>query len=214
MADYTTHVAFSKLVSKKIKIKDENRFLVSSLIPDLCRREDEDKIISHFASRVDGLKDPNLDLFLHKYKDKIKDEAVLGIYSHLYLDKHFFGKFFHDNFIFKDGNAISKRTNKSYNLYHDFFRSTGIYKEYSAMAKEMMKKYNIDFNSFDFNLDNLPNIEELDMSLLNKSKEKVLTLTSEKGEYTKDFIIYEEVIEFIEKLSNDFINNLKENDLI
>ena len=82
------------------------------------------------------------------------------------------------------------------------------------MAKEMMKKYNIDFNSFDFNLDNLPNIEELDMSLLNKSKEKVLTLTSEKGEYTKDFIIYEEVIEFIEKLSNDFINNLKENDLI
>ena len=95
MADYTTHVAFSKLVSKKIKIKDENRFLVSSLIPDLCRREDEDKIISHFASRVDGLKDPNLDLFLHKYKDKIKDEAVLGIYSHLYLDKHFFGKFFH-----------------------------------------------------------------------------------------------------------------------
>ena len=29
MADYTTHVAFSKLVSKKIKIKDENRFLVS-----------------------------------------------------------------------------------------------------------------------------------------------------------------------------------------
>ena len=82
------------------------------------------------------------------------------------------------------------------------------------MAKEMMKKYNIDFNSFDFNLDNLPNIEELDMSLLNKSKEKVLTLTSEKGEYTKDFIIYEEVIEFIETLSNDFINNLKENDLI
>ena len=78
----------------------------------------------------------------------------------------------------------------------------------------MMKKYNIDFNSFDFNLDNLPNIEELDMSLLNKSKEKVLTLTSEKGEYTKDFIIYEEVIEFIETLSNDFINNLKENDLI
>mgnify|MGYP003431774134 CR=1 FL=1 len=49
---------------------------------------------------------------------------------------------------------------------------------------------------------------------MKQTNKNTLPLTSEKGEYTKDFIIYEEVIEFIEKLSNDFINNLKENDLI
>lgn len=212
MPGYVMHVTFAKLVGEKLGIKLSNRYLASSLIPDSCAHYyDTDKTIGHFAKRFNDLfKDPDLDLFLSKYGEFLNDEAGLGIYSHLYLDKYFCIEFLYDVFDISNGIMTNKKTGKKYKIWQEFFAKNGVYKEYSAMNKMFIEDYNLDMYSLNFNLKKLPPIDEYDYARLLTFKKRVIGFLKEDGKYTGAYIEYEQIKEFLENLSVRFVNDIIE----
>ena len=188
MPDFFTHMVFSKRVSKKINIQDMNRFLVSSLIPDVCRQdEDINKEKCHFiAKRLSRtFKNPNILNFFISYKELFDDEATLGIYSHLYLDKYYYIDFLPSIFDFDGEYMINKKSGRKFITWEEFFVPEGVYKEYTAINKFWVRDYELDIESLDFDLENLPKIKEFDYSKLLNSKQKMINFYYKEEEYTR-----------------------------
>lgn len=213
MPDYFTHMAFSKKISERIDIKDMNRFLVSSLIPDICKQDDDiKKEKCHFIpKRLDRtFKNPNLLYFFTSYKDFLYDEATLGIYSHLYLDKYYYLNFLPSIFEINGEYMTNRKNGNIFLTWEEFFVPNGIYKEYTAMNKFFVRDYELKLNELDFDVENLPPIKEFDYSKLPNAKIKMLNFYSEEGRYTGEYIKYEEITDFIEELADKFTNYLIE----
>lgn len=212
MPGYVMHVTFAKLVEEKLCIKDSNRFLAGSLIPDACTCYfDKDKTIGHFATKINGLfKNPDLGLFFEKYGNLLNDEVVLGIYSHLYLDKYYYNGYMYEVYYFSDDTMLNLYTGKEFKIWKEFFVKEGIYKEYSAMNKMFIEDYNLDIESLNFELENLPRIDEFDYSRLKTFKKRIMRFMTEDGKYTGEYIVYEDVKKFIEDLAVQFVRHVNE----
>lgn len=212
MPGYVMHLTFAQLVKEKLNIKDTNRFFVGSLIPDACTCYfDKDKTIGHFGTKLNGLfKNPNLEFFKNKYGELLKDEAVLGIYAHLYLDKYYYNEYMYDVYHFSDGTMLNLYTGKEFKIWEEFFSRDGIYKEYTAMNKMFISEYNLDIESLNFEIEDLPRIDELDYSKLKKFKKRIMDFMLEDGKYTGEYINYNDVKKFIEDLAIQFVIHVNE----
>lgn len=212
MPGYIMHVTFAKLVAEKLGIESSNRYLAGSLIPDACTQsQDKDKTIGHFAKRLNGLfKDPKLNIFLEKYGDLLADDIVLGIYSHLYLDKYFYSEFMYEIFEFYDKTMVNKKNGDKFSIWDEFFSKNGVYQEYSAMNKMFINDYDLDIDSLNFDIKELPDITEFDYSKLKTFKERVIMFMKEKGRYTGKYIEYEQLKLFLEELAARFANHIKD----
>lgn len=208
MPGYVIHMTFAKLVQESLNIKDKNRYLVGALVPDACTRfDDRQKTTSHFGKKLNGLfKNLNIELFKEKYSHLFDDDLVLGIYTHLYLDKYFYTEFMYDVFEynFEEKTMLNKKTGRTFKIWNEFFCRTGIYEEYSAMNKKFIKDYNLDVNSLNFSINNLPLIEEFDYARLTTFKNKYEEIMSEDGIYTGEYLNYNDVKKFLESLAFSF----------
>ena len=100
MASTLIHLAVAKEVGKQIE-RSSKEYYLGSIAPDLGKIVTGEKHTSHFQKPDEET--PNLDFFLVKYKDYLKNnDFVLGYYVHLLTD-YFWFKYFNIK-VFKSGN--------------------------------------------------------------------------------------------------------------
>lgn len=175
MPSFAVHsICGDKLIEKlRINEKDKQSFIIGNILPDISRVSGYSKLddkekrratqykkkISHFRTKKDYIIEyPDIDEFLEKYKEKVKDNiATLAYFFHLYTDYYYFKYCIPSvvEFLDQDLNksddrkkAIYARIIKSDRIINgkDFFNKEhedGIYKEYSRCNKYLLDKYKI-----------------------------------------------------------------------
>lgn len=91
MASRIMHYAIADILTKKINIKDYNRFIFGALAPDMSRHDDGSYDIAHIGktNEAEGVKGIDWISFYHKYEDKIlNDDFFIGYYVHLIVDAY------------------------------------------------------------------------------------------------------------------------------
>ena len=92
MASAIIHLAVANELNKVLN-KDYKSIMIGAIAPDIWKQVGEtSKSPSHFKDS-DDTDVPNLDKFLYKYKDMLKDDFVLGYYIHLLTDYYWFKYF-------------------------------------------------------------------------------------------------------------------------
>lgn len=96
MPSWIVHLATANEIIKKIKIENENSFLIGNLIPDAERYVIKDFSIyvpykvSHYSEIqiIDGNKEelPNIEKFIKNYKNHLDNPIVLGYLTHILTD--------------------------------------------------------------------------------------------------------------------------------
>ena len=172
---------------------DEKEFLLGSIAPDATKYLGETKEKSHF------LKDdiPQLEKFLDKYCSALKDNAYnLGYYCHLYTDYYWFTSFITRYDIYEDNHI------KSY---------AEVYEDYDSLNMPLIAKYDLDISILDEEIHQLKtDIKEISIEGLNALTKATVCILNKSEIKELNVINREEVFEFIDNISNDFINNLKE----
>lgn len=149
MASTIMHIAVAEQLYKKIKDKiniNYYEYILGSISPDISKIINEPKEKSHFLDNNNGI--PNIDKFLGKYKENLKNSFTLGYFIHLYTDKLFYkdyyplfieDKFFTSIIKCLDGTIISVRPeDKRLMLYND----------YTNLNKQLIEEYNLNLDVF------------------------------------------------------------------
>lgn len=118
MPSIAAHLVVSKIVSKKLNVKNKKKFNNGTIYPDIIEN-------MHFRNK-NGI--PSIKKFLNN--TELKDEFLLGALTHLLLDKYFINKFI-KNKIECDKNSKSIFTNE------------GIYNDYSIINNKLLKDFSI-----------------------------------------------------------------------
>jgi len=100
MASRIMHYLIGGILTKKIEIKDYDRFIFGTLMPDMSSHDDGSYNISHIGGINESKRLKGIDWirFYVKYQNKIlSDDLYLGYYVHLIVDaywlKHIQNKF-------------------------------------------------------------------------------------------------------------------------
>ena len=115
MPSWITHLVTAKKLLSRIEIKDKNSFLFGNIMPDILNNHivrdtnvHKDYHTTHFTDEViiNGIKYdfPNPDKFLIKYKQKMNNPVICGVYIHLLTD-YFWNKLSYEKY-FKDKNGL------------------------------------------------------------------------------------------------------------
>ena len=209
MASAIIHICIAKKVNEILK-RNEKELFLGSIAPDISKQIGESKTKSHFLTDREGRDIPNLQLFLEKYKDTLKDNDFnLGYYCHLYADMMWFGLFFNSylsldqtELKYNNGEIIKKDKETLIKI---------LYNDYTNLNVTLIDKYDLDLSLFyeegpiiNSEIDEIP-IDKLQIIIdkmgiiIENSKERATIVFDPT-------LIYE----FIDKTANDFINDLKE----
>lgn len=95
MASRMLHYILAVEIANNVPIRDINRFIIGSLIPDASSHSDGSYDIAHFADTDKAeeriKKGINWSLFEHKYKNEILDDSLyIGYLCHLIADAIWF----------------------------------------------------------------------------------------------------------------------------
>ena len=166
MPGYVIHMTEAKMIcdvlrknSQRIcKNQDlwQDRFLYGSLLPDAGGKAQKQS--SHFwneSERGKIIMTPDLDVFLHKYADVLKQNSLYGGYfAHLHLDQEFWRDYIKAQVVFLDADGKStkyiknlksvfiKRTEKMISA-EDFFSEDYLYGDYTRLNKMLVQKYGL-----------------------------------------------------------------------
>ena len=88
MAQRLIHYLFGKLLSDRCEIRNENRFLFGSLLPDAYRLGNQ-RIDTHFISRNGEERYFGFERFRKEYPEMHEDDLYLGYYMHLVEDSFY-----------------------------------------------------------------------------------------------------------------------------
>lgn len=193
MASSIIHMCIAKEINKTLKFKDENTLLLGSIAPDISKHIGQPKTQSHFLI---GNNKINIQLFLNKYKDKMKKQPfVMGYFIHLYTDL-LWDKYFMSDIVKKgtiqllDGKVVKNNPE----TYRDL-----IYQDYTNLNTLLISQYHLDLSLF-YMKAVIPNIEmdEIPVKQLYRLLEHTkLILTNAKQSKSYTFNL-ENVIPFIE----------------
>jgi hypothetical protein len=129
MASRIIHLVLAKKLAYKLGIKDHDKFIVGSLLPDSYQGDKDNHALSHFKQTVEHRKVMNYYDFLERYRDKINtSEVYLGYFLHLVQDAVY------RKFLYYDHDLISQ--------YSDDFRMT-LYKDYRILNNYLIEKYQL-----------------------------------------------------------------------
>lgn len=113
MAQRTIHYLFGEMISRQIKLKNKQRFLLGSILPDAIERSYRNA--SHFKVKTDTCKYFDFTAFRNQYFDLIRqDDLYFGYYMHLVEDA-FYRIFFCNN-----GFTMPKTKDEVVVLHHDY----------------------------------------------------------------------------------------------
>lgn len=208
MASAIIHICVAKRVNDILN-KKEKDFILGSIAPDISKHVGETKAKSHFLNENSG-DVPDLDRFLDKYKDTLKENDFnLGYFCHLYTDMVWFAFFMPEycnwdikEVTFKNGEKKRFRKDTIVKLF---------YNDYTNLNIKLIDIYNLELSLFYEEAPKVEsNIEEIPVDKLSLLIDKMGLII--ENSFERETIIFNEeaVIRFIDKTATDFINCLKE----
>ena len=127
MAQRTIHYAFGEIFSKQINLKDKNRFLLGSVMPD-AYADVFDRDRTHYTTKTEDQVYFDFCAFREQYHELIlKDDLYLGYYMHLAEDA------FYRQFIY-NGRFQMPRIREEVAILHN---------DYHILNSHIVNKYNI-----------------------------------------------------------------------
>ena len=212
MASAIIHLAVASEMNKIIN-KDYKSIMIGAIAPDIWKQVGEpSKVTSHFKDYEDAVA-PNLDKFLDKYKDMLKDDFVLGYYIHLLTDYYWF-KYFIPNLYAKD-KSIIKRLDGTKLYLTDDEAGELIYNDYTNLNVEVIDTYQLRLDIFYEELPEFKDIiSEIPMNKLDVLMEK-MGIIIKNSTYDKEYIFDIDLIKnFVEVCISGITDNLKKLDII
>jgi len=183
MASAIIHIAVANEINKRIN-KDEQKFLIGSIAPDIAKQIGMTKVLSHFQDSDDSI--PNLDKFLAKYKDKLNDPFILGYYVHLYTDYLWFKYFVPE--IYDDDSSMIKKINGEVIKCNGDMKKQYIYNDYTNLNRKVIDEYNLNLKIFYNSPPVFENgIDEIPMDKIDVLLDKMGLIISKTNEY-KNFV--------------------------
>ena len=89
MASAIIHLCIAKEVNKVLGM-DEKLLFLGTIAPDLSKEIGQSKEISHFLDHSNEDDIPNIDRFLNKYEEELRNPFEMGYFIHLLTDKYWF----------------------------------------------------------------------------------------------------------------------------
>ena len=194
MAQRTIHYLFGEIFSQHVELKNKQRFLLGSVLPDaFADVADRDK--THFKHRMHELNKTyfDFDKFKEHYFDLIqKDDLYLGYYMHLVEDS------FYRDYIYC-GRFTMPKCREEVPLLHN---------DYHILNSYITEKYKISNILEPVDISNEPLCEIADF----RAAEFIEDMANDFTEQTKGktvFITKDMLDEFIEKYISEGIEELK-----
>lgn len=207
MPSTIVHAAVNKKVANKLGI-DNIDFNVGGISPDISKLVGNDRCYSHFCDTFYG--PPNLDKFLYKYREYLREPFVLGYYVHLYTD-YLFETYFVPSFLSEERNVITKIDGTKVSCNEAIFKQY-IYNDYTDLNTKLISKYKLDFSFLDEPYtSNKAFIDEVPMDkidVLFKANKEILQKSKERKHFlfdTKDIVSF---IEFSSKIITEKIESM------
>lgn len=203
MASSVIHMCVAKKINEQLKY-DENMLLLGSIAPDISKHLGETKVKSHFFTDGENI---DIERFLNKYKDKIKNPFIMGYFIHLYTDllweKYFVSEIIEKNSIILLNGDKVENTEETYHKL--------IYNDYTNLNVILLDEYNLDLSLF-YNEVTIPNItmDEIPIDKLSVIVDQtgiIIKNTKENKAYTFKL---DNIKPFINTSSNLIYSKIKE----
>ena len=206
MASAIIHIAVANEINKEINY-DESKLFIGSIAPDIAKHIGEAKIKSHFQEQDDGI--PNLDKFLDKYKNKIKDPFILGYYIHLYTDYLWFKYFIPE--VFDSDTSIIKKLNGEEVKCNGGMLKQYIYNDYTNLNRQVIDEYNLNLKIFYNELPIFENIiDEIPMEKMDLLIGQMGLIITKSNEYKNFVFDITNIKKFIETSTQIILADIKE----
>lgn len=207
MASSVIHMCVAKEINKVLNYP-ENELLLGSIAPDISKHIGENKNRSHFLDKDNDDDSMNIDAFLNKYKEKIKEPFMMGYFIHLYTDL-LWNKYFVSEIVEKG--TIKLLNGEKIDIDPVIYKKL-IYNDYTNLNIKLIDEYNLDLSLFynevivpDIHMDEIP-VEKL--HLLVDQAGIIIQNTKENKAYTFDIENIKTFIDLSVKLIISVINEL------
>lgn len=207
MASVIIHICVAKKVNEYLKMREKELFL-GAIAPDISKQIHQSKEKSHFITDKEDI--PNIELFLSKYKDKIKSPFDYGYLIHLYTDK-----IWYENI---EGEVISKSGEELLNdeqIKNDSDKLRDLfYGDYTNMNIKLIDKYHLDLTLF-YEEFEVPKtcIKDIPIKKLNILIDNMGVIIANSHNRRNKIFDYTKVVSFINEMAEETISFLKENGL-
>lgn len=207
MASAIIHICVAKKVNEYLKFREKELFL-GAIAPDISKQINQSKVKSHFLSEIDDV--PDIDLFMHKYKNKIKTPFDYGYLIHLYTDKIWYSNV--DKYFLDEVDKDFTKT-EEYKKFVDSVRNL-IYGDYTNMNIRLIDKYNLDLTLF-YEEFEIPEtcIKEIPIKKLNILIDQMSIIIANSHNRRNRVFDNSRVNKFIDDSSKKIIKFLEENNL-
>lgn len=200
MGSRIIHLAVAKQVSIQIQVQ-EHRFNLGNLLPDAHMGNSSSKGKSHFSfseATFGREKYLDTDRFLKKYGALLGNDLYLGYYCHLITDEYWL-KNIYEKYMIDDNKMIRKELQESY------------YRDYGKLNKIIIERYNLKENVQYEHI----SIDEVERHVVrNILSELTYDFKSEIDDLHLELFDEEEIISFIEKASDMFVETIKKRESI
>lgn len=179
MPSIAAHMIVSKLVSKKLNIKDDD-YIRGNLLPDISLENN-----SHHKIKGKYFLIPDLEYIKNNYD--LNNMLYLGYYTHILLDYYYLEEF------------LPKYVTKS----NDLFVDGNIYIDYDRMNDKLLKPFSIDIN----NLENI--LKNYSIQINKKKLEYNIDCLKKIDLNNPKYIRIEEFEKFLLDVSNKISKEIK-----
>ena len=209
MASAVIHICVAKKLGEKIN-KNTRDYYLGSIAPDISKEIGETKYVSHFLK--DSIKSnvPNINLFLEKYKNDLKNDFTLGYFIHLYTDKIWFDHFI-ENFVVNSTVRLMDGT--FLNCNEDDIVSI-VYNDYTNINIDLIDEYDLDLSLFYEEFEKpITSINEIPIDQLDVLIDKMGIIIANSKLEKKYLFDMEDINRFIDDSVEKIYNYLIENGL-
>ena len=206
MASAIIHIAVANEINKVLK-KDESKYLIGSIAPDIAKHIGETKVKSHFQDTDDGI--PNLEKFLNKYGNKLDDPFILGYYVHIYTDYLWFKYFIPE--VFNNDTSMIKKLNGEIVKCNGKMQQQYIYNDYTNLNRQVIEEYNLNLKIFYNEIPVFENgIEEIPMDKINLLLDKMGLIIAATNEHKNFIFDITNIKKFVETSVKIILSDIEE----
>lgn len=202
MASAIIHLCIAKEVNKVLGM-DEKLLFLGTIAPDLSKQIGQSKEISHFLDHSNEDDIPNIDRFLNKYEEELRNPFEMGYFIHLLTDKYWFR-----DYVYKYIERYSIESGRK-DLTYSALKQL-IYDDYTNINIDLIDKYGLSLELF-YDKINYPTskITEIPMDKLPIIVEKMgLIIEESKEEKTFIFDTYD-IVKFIDETAKYIIRDVQ-----
>ena len=202
MASAIIHLCIAKEVNKVLGM-DEKLLFLGTIAPDLSKEIGQSKEISHFLDHSNEDDIPNIDRFLNKYEEELRNPFEMGYFIHLLTDKYWFR-----DYVYKYIERYSIESGRK-DLTYSALKQL-IYDDYTNINIDLIDKYGLSLELF-YDKINYPTskITEIPMDKLPIIVEKMgLIIEESQEEKTFIFDTYD-IVKFIDETAKYIIRDVQ-----